>query len=116
LLSVEDCLASSITCFGGVHTGAVLLQRVLGIADFNSDLVLQLIQPHFRLAILELCADLVGLRCAVAEGNGQLDARTFIGAVLLNKSSSVPPYPAGRDGQVVGVQPGTCLPPRGAAP
>jgi len=79
LLGIERLFGELYTCFGGIHTCAILLEGVLGVADFNSDLVFQLIQPHFCLAVLELRPNLVGLRSAIAEGNGQLDASAFIG-------------------------------------
>ena len=63
-----------------LHRGPVVGQRILPVDDLNAHLDIELLQPHFRLAIFEQGASLQRLRRAIAQRNIHVDAGSLIGA------------------------------------
>ena len=53
LFRIERLAAQINRCLGGGDAGAVLLNRKLGVAYFDTNLVLQLLQSHLRLAVFQ---------------------------------------------------------------
>ena len=62
----------------GLYAGAVLLHRKLRVAHFDANLVLNLLQPHLRLAIFQFGAHLGRLGDTVAQRNSQRQADTLV--------------------------------------
>jgi len=50
----------------GLYSCPVLIDVELGVTHFDAHLILELVQTHLSLAVFQLRAHLVGLRCAIA--------------------------------------------------
>jgi len=79
-LGIEALLVKVPGGDGGLNQGAVVGERILRILHIHADLRVQLLQPQFRLAILDERSRLIGLRGAVADGNAQIEADDLIGS------------------------------------
>ena len=79
LLGIERLLGIVHCGLGGGYTGAVLLHSKLGVADFDADLVFDLLQAHLGLLIFQFRADLHGLGGAVAQRDVELQANALVG-------------------------------------
>ncbi len=78
LFGVQRLLGIVHCGLGGGHTGAVLFDSELCVANFDTDLVLLLLQTHLGLLELKLRADLRGLRGTITEWNVELQANAFV--------------------------------------
>src|SRR5581483_191619 len=65
--------------------GPVLFHRELGLADFDTDAVLSLLQGHLGLPVFEFTADLNRLGSAVPQWNVKLQADAFVGCGRVNQ-------------------------------
>ena len=63
---------------GRRYTGCGLFQSVLGVADFDSDLLSQLFAPKFSLPVFEFRSVLIGLRHSIPDGNIQTESDIVI--------------------------------------
>src|SRR5438270_680039 len=79
LLGVERFRRQLAAFVGGGDAGAILLQRKLGVADVNANLVLELLKAQLGLAIFQLRAHMISLRRSITDGDAHGDAGAFIG-------------------------------------
>ena len=75
LHDVEGALRQIAGLAGRLHPRAGLLQRILRVADFDANLLLQLLQAQFGLAIFEFGAILIGLGDSIAKRDVQVQAQ-----------------------------------------
>ena len=85
LLGIERLVAQVNRSLRGRDARPVLCHRELRVADFDPDLVFQLLQPHLRLAIFQFRPDLGSLGYAVAQRDGQTQANSFIGSTGIDQ-------------------------------
>ena len=62
-----------------LHCDSILLHIKLRVADFNPHLIFQLMLTHLRLPVFQFTANLVRLRKAVAQRDGQRQPNALVG-------------------------------------
>ena len=82
LLSVERLLRKLTAFECGLHARTILSDGELCVANFDSYLILQLLQQHLGLSVLQFRPHLVGLGGTVADGNIYVETNCVIGKVI----------------------------------
>ena len=91
--------AAMIACPGRCSDASGgLLQRVLGIADLNADLLALLLQQDLCLPRLQLGAVLIALGLAVADGDREVETDKVVGRTVVEGVLNRPAEADGRRG------------------
>ena len=72
LFGVQGLFCVIDSCLRRSDAGTVLLHAELGVADFDADLILDLLQTHLGLLEFQFRTNLQGLRGAITQRNIQL--------------------------------------------
>ena len=78
LFGVQTLLRVVVSCLGRPHLRAIVGERKHGVRHLHANLSIKLLEPQLGLTVLHQRTLLLGLRFAVANGDGQVEADTLV--------------------------------------